>query len=124
MTEVWFSSEMYSCQNNSNVLFDMRIICPDGRLLYLPGFYRGENNWTIRFSAPQIGEYSYSTICSDPLDSGLHGKSGKFIATSYKGNNPLYKNGPIRVSQDKTHFEHEDGTPFFLVRRYLVERLV
>src|SRR5208283_2369845 len=30
-----------------------------------------------------------------------------------RNENPLYRHGPIRVAQDRRHFEHADGTPFF-----------
>ena len=33
--------------------------------------------------------------------------------TAYKGDNPLIQHGMLRVSADKRHFEHADGTPFF-----------
>jgi len=32
---------------------------------------------------------------------------------AYRGENPLYLHGPLRVAADRRHFEHSDGTPFF-----------
>jgi hypothetical protein len=32
---------------------------------------------------------------------------------AYEGDNPLFIHGPIEVSDDKRHFQHLDGTPFF-----------
>jgi hypothetical protein len=31
----------------------------------------------------------------------------------YSGQNPHYKHGALKVSDDKRHFQHADGTPFF-----------
>jgi hypothetical protein len=45
-------------------------------------------------------------------DAGLDGVSGTIEIAPYKGNNPLFVHGPIRVAADKRHFEHADGTPF------------
>lgn len=39
--------------------------------------------------------------------------TGKVEVVPYKGDNPLYRHGPIRVARDRRHFEHADGTPFF-----------
>ena len=36
-----------------------------------------------------------------------------FQIEPYIGENPLYRHGPFRVSQDKKYFQHIDGTPFF-----------
>jgi hypothetical protein len=51
--------------------------------------------------------------CSDPADAGLHGVEGHVEVVPYRGDNPLYRHGPIQVSADRRHFAHADGTPFF-----------
>src|SRR4029078_5043105 len=67
----------------------------------------------FRFSPPDAGDYSWTTVCTDTGNKDLHGVSGKTSATPYSGKNPLFKQGSIRVASDRRHFEHEDGTPFF-----------
>jgi hypothetical protein len=38
---------------------------------------------------------------------------GTLDAAAYTGSNPLYRFGGVRVSPDRRHFAHSDGTPFF-----------
>jgi hypothetical protein len=52
------------------------------------------------------------TVCSNEEDAGLHGLEGLVEIKPYAGDNPLYRHGPIGISEDQRHFEHVDGTPF------------
>jgi len=79
----------------------------------VPAYWAGENEWRVRFAAPEPGTYTFETCCSDTGNADLHGVRGALTATPYEGNNPLLNCGPIRVAADKRHFEHSDGTPFF-----------
>ena len=45
--------------------------------------------------------------------SGLDGLSGTVAVEPYRGQNPLFLHGPLRVAPDRRHFEHLDETPFF-----------
>jgi hypothetical protein len=38
---------------------------------------------------------------------------GTLTASSYAGENQLFRHGPLRVSSDRRFFQHTDGTPFF-----------
>ncbi len=86
---------------------------PSGLEHQVPGFWAGGSLWRARYASPMVGSCIYVTHCSDETDTGLHGQTGAFEVTAYEGNNPLYQHGKLRVSQDKTHLEHADGTPFF-----------
>ncbi|RAP77911.1 DUF4038 domain-containing protein [Paenibacillus montanisoli] len=86
---------------------------PDGKERRIPGFWGGGQVWKIRYSSEQIGQHSYTTVCSDPSDSGLHGQTGEFRISPYEGNNPLFRHGSLRSSANKRYLEHNDGTPFF-----------
>ncbi len=78
----------------------------------VPAFWVGAMTWTVRFAPPTQGKYSFRIECSDRSNSGLNGKEQTLHVTSYKGNNPLYKHGHVRIANDKKHFEHSDGTSF------------
>jgi hypothetical protein len=86
---------------------------PDGNKLRVPMFWAGGNRWCLRYASNAIGVHSFRTECSDNTNTKLHGVEGKIEVTAYKGQNPLYRHGPIRIARDKRHFEHADGTPFF-----------
>jgi hypothetical protein len=79
----------------------------------VPAFWAGGKAWKARYASPVVGEHHFRTECSNHDDAGLDHIAGAIEVTPYKGDNPLYKHGPVRVAADRRHFEHADGTPFF-----------
>jgi len=79
----------------------------------VPAFWAGGDKWTVRFAPPVQGEYTFHVESSDPANADLNGHEQALRVTAYTGDNPLLKHGFLRVSADKRHFEHADGTPFF-----------
>ncbi len=94
---------------------DVLVHGPGGREWRVPAFWAGDSVWRVRFAAPQAGSYTWRTECSDEANADLHGTSGSFEAGEYEGGNELLRRGPIRLSADGRHFQHADGTPFFLL---------
>jgi len=94
------------------VQLDLVVTAPDGSESRVPGFWAGGDQWKVRYASPLTGEHRYRSECSDTSDQGLHGVTGKIEVTPYAGDNPLYRHGPLKVSADRRHFEHRDGTPF------------
>lgn len=92
-----------------NVIFTS----PSGRKHAIDAFWDGGKIWRVRFSPDEVGEWKWHTECSDRENDGLHGKSGSFQCIPYKGDNPLYLHGAIRLSPNRRFFVHADGTPFF-----------
>jgi hypothetical protein len=86
---------------------------PSGAKTQVPSFWAGDDNWTVRYASPEIGIHTFETVCSNPDDSGLHGKSGKITIVEYSGDNALLRSGPLRKSESGTYLEHQDGTPFY-----------
>jgi hypothetical protein len=78
----------------------------------VPAFWQGDSKWTVRFSPPTAGEYSYHVESTDKANVSLNGIEQTLQVTSYKGGNPLLKHGFLKVSDNKRYFEHADGTPF------------
>ncbi|MFR9586156.1 MAG: nucleoside hydrolase-like domain-containing protein [Rikenellaceae bacterium] len=90
--------------------FDALFISPDGREQLVPAFYSGGNNWTVRFSASQSGEWSYTT---QSALKGLGGKKGvvEVSSTPHQGNK-----GAVRVSEaNPQKFVRESGDDFFMM---------
>jgi len=79
----------------------------------VPAFWVGGSKWTVRFAPPVQGEYAFRVQCTDPSNPGLNGHEKALRVAAYAGSNPLLKHGFLRISADKRHFEHADGTPFF-----------
>ncbi len=92
---------------------DVFITDPNGHQSKIPGFWGGGSVWRARYASPVEGAHTYVTRCNDETDTGLHGQTGVFEVIPYTGDNQLYKHGHLRVSDDKTHFEHVDGRAWF-----------
>ena len=86
---------------------------PSGRERRVPAFWAGDNVWRVRYASPAVGRHRFRSTASQADDAGLHGIEGELEVHPYVGANPLYRHGPLRVSADRRHFEHADGTPFF-----------
>jgi len=96
-----------------DVQLDAVITRPDGVQLRVPMFWAGGNRWSLRYASSVPGIHTFRTDCSDNTNAKLHGLQGKIEVAPYRGENPLYRHGPISVAGDKRHFEHTDGAPFF-----------
>ncbi|MEI7899636.1 MAG: DUF4038 domain-containing protein [bacterium] len=79
----------------------------------VPAFWAGGDTWKARFAPPAQGTYTYRVECTDKANAELNGKEQTLQVAAYTGKNPLLQHGFLRVSADKRHFEHADGTPFF-----------
>lgn len=97
----------------NDVDVDVLVTGPEGKEWRVPAYWAGEGEWRVRFSGPKPGSYRWKTLCSDVSNSDLHGVEGKVEVTPYEGANPLFRHGPLRVSEDGRYFQHADGTPFF-----------
>ena len=86
---------------------------PEGSPQRVPAFWAGGQEWRVRYAADTPGRYAFETIATDASNRDLHGRTGTLDAAPYAGANPLLQHGALRVSEDRRHLEHADGTPFF-----------
>ena len=89
------------------------IFSKDGQSWRVPTFWRGGEQWTVRFAPPAPGEYSYQLQSTDSANPDLNGHEGRVTIAAYSGSNELLRHGLLRVSVNKRYFEHADGTPFY-----------
>jgi hypothetical protein len=113
MVEFLFTSEKDYDDPFNSVELTALFRTPQGQKLRVPAFWAGGRLWKIRYASAAIGVHTFRTECSDTTNGKLHGASGRVDVLPYRGNNPLYRHGPIRVAADHRHFEHADGVPFF-----------
>jgi hypothetical protein len=97
----------------NDVEVDVVFTDPDGCEKVVPAFWAGGDVWRVRYASHVLGRHNCRSICSDTTNLDLHGRESTVEIRRYKGDNPLYKHGPLRVSDDRRHLEHRDGTPFF-----------
>jgi hypothetical protein len=113
MVEMTFTSTGVYADPFNEVMLNAIFVDPQGRELWVPGFWAGTNLWKVRYSSPVLGTHRFRTACSEPRDRGLEGVTGKIEIKPYEGQNPLYTHGPLRVSANRRYLEHADGTAFF-----------
>lgn len=111
--EITFSAVKPHDEPFMQVTLDVVFTDPVGATSTMPAFWAGGAQWKVRYASPRTGVHRYQTQCNDTSDAGLHGVIGRVEIASYSGSNPLYIHGPVRVANDRRHFEHGDGTPFF-----------
>ena len=111
--EISFTAAQNHPDPFNQVVLDVGFTDPSGVSRKVPAFWAGGKQWKARYASPLLGLHRWRSECSDSGDSGLHGVQGSIAVTAYKGDNPLFRRGPIRVAQDKRHLEYRDGTPFF-----------
>ena len=111
-----FETSFESDRTYSNAFMDVEVnvvFSKRDKQWTMPAFWRGDKKWTVRFAPPAQGDYKYRVECTDKSNGGLNGKEQVLRVAEYNGTNSLVKHGFLRVSDDKRHFEHADGTPFF-----------
>lgn len=86
---------------------------PEGQKRTVPAFWDGGDTWKIRFSPDMVGEWKFTTNCTDATNTGLNNRTGTFTAKKYTGDSAVEKHGRLRVSDDKETLTYGDGTPFF-----------
>jgi hypothetical protein len=113
LAEIEFTASRTHDDPFNDITLDVLVTQPDGTHLRVPAFWAGGNAWKVRYASPIVGTHHFTTECSNTSDAGLHAQTGAIEIKPYIGDNPLYRHGPIRVSQNRRHFEHADGKPFF-----------
>jgi len=88
---------------------------PDGETFETLAFWDGDRAFKLRCAFTGTGVWSWRTTCSNTADDGLHDRRGKVHVQPYRGDNPLYKHGFLRVSDNRRYLAHADGTPFLWV---------
>ncbi len=113
MVELTFTAKQTHADLFNAVTLDVVFIEPQKRELRVPAFWAGTNIWKARYASPTIGTHRFRSECSDTKDKGLHGVAGKVEIKPYRGQNLLYRHGPLKLSADRRYLEYHDGTPFF-----------
>jgi hypothetical protein len=113
VAEIALESKRSYADPFNDVTVDAVFTTPDRRLLRVPAFWAGGETWRVRYASPLAGAHTFRTECSDSRNPDLHAVTGTVEVRPYAGDNPLFRHGPIRVADDRRHFAHGDGTPFF-----------
>lgn len=86
---------------------------PGGVVIVRPAFWDGTNTWRVRFAPTVVGQWTMTSACTDPSNSGLQGVSRTIQCEAYTGPYAIYQHGFLKVSTNGRYFVYADGTPFF-----------
>ena len=108
-----FKSSLPYANPVQQATLQVTFISPSGKTNQVYGFWDGGKTWKVRFVPDEVGRWSFQTVCSDPLNRGLHNQKGGLVCTAAIKGSSFHQHGPVRISMDHRHFEYADGTPFF-----------
>ncbi len=108
----WQNSLTTAFSGDSPVSLEIIFSGPDGATFSTPAFTGTGREYYFRAAFPAAGTWQWRAVCSDPLNPDLHNKRGKVRVTRYRGDNPLYQHGDLRISEDRRYLVHADATPF------------
>jgi hypothetical protein len=97
----------------NEVTLDAVFTDPDGHEHRIPAFWDGGTTWKVRYASGQTGTHTFRTQCSDHADVGLDKVEGSVKVDRYRGDNPLFVHGPVKVGRDHRHLAYAGGKPFF-----------
>lgn len=107
---------LHSVKSYDNPFLDVSVDAvfthESGRVVTLPGFWNGGNEWKVRFSPDRVGSWSYKIVCSDAANTSLF-EDGTVIAADRERRTKLEEHGYIVIPEGKRYLAYEDGTPFF-----------
>ena len=87
---------------------------PDGRRLYIAGFWDGGRVWKVRFTPTCPGRWTYRTKFTTAEERGLHGREGELAVAPASDGNALRRHGGfVKVSANRRCLTYSDGTPLF-----------
>ena len=116
--ETWVANEVLLVADKEHkdafYTVEVDLLLTNGITSYtIPAFWDGNSSWRARFVCPTEGEWTYTTVCSDATDEGLHGVTNTLTCTKYSGDLEIYKRGFVKTEPNVKHFMYADGTPFF-----------
>lgn len=113
--EYKFKSTVSYTNPYKDVILSVSYYGPGGETFSSYGFWDGEDDFIIRCAFPIAGKWTWKTSCSDSLNKGLHGLSGYVNVTAYTGDNSLYKNGFLKVSDNNRYLVFNNQIPFLWI---------
>jgi len=98
-----------------DVVLRVRYTSPSNKTYDCYGFWDGDDTYRIRFMFNGTGTWKWETQCSDTDNPGLHAVKGTVDVCAYRGSNPLYAKGYLRISDNRRYLVHANGSPFLWI---------
>ena len=109
--------ELTSTVSYENAYYDIDVDVtfsgPNGEVIVHPAFWNGGDSWGVRFAPISLGDWTYTTSCSDPDNAGLIGQTGSITCVAYTGDKKIYQHGWLKKIDGERFLFYDDGTPFY-----------
>ena len=112
VVELTFKSKKTYGDPFGDVRLDLQLF-GNGRLYIVPGFWDGGSTWRVRFVCAAAGTWQCKTVCSDRVNTALHGRTATVECKAYSGDLEVYKRGFVTTRLGEKYLTYDDGTPFF-----------
>ncbi len=89
------------------------LVAPSGHQIRAQGFWNDDDDWRVRFSPEEEGEWRYELRLEYADGATIDRQSGTFVCTPALDDTIFDRHGPVRLAERKRHLVHADGTPFF-----------
>ena len=113
--ERWEHTLTSTCSYSSpyaDVILQVLYTGPGGRTVKGYGFWDGGDTFCIRCVFLTPGTWRWETKCSDTANAGLYGQRGTVEVVPYRGDNPLYRHGFLKVSGNQRYLTYAMGHRF------------
>ena len=104
-------------QSFANPLTDATLVAtftaPSRRQIPWQGFWNGDNEWLVRFSPDEEGEWHVQLRLEDQAGTTIVSHAEIFTTSPAPNETVFDRHGPIQLADDKRNLVHADGTPFF-----------
>ncbi|MEX1133913.1 MAG: DUF5060 domain-containing protein [Acidimicrobiia bacterium] len=109
---VGISAEYENPYDQREVSLDAVFVGPDGTEMEVPGFWDGREQWKVRFTPSQVGEWGYRVTVSDQR--GLSPAStGSFVVNDSERRGWLQIGDTVDPSYSSHYLAWSDGTPWY-----------
>jgi hypothetical protein len=113
MVEISLSSPRQYAHPLMDVFVECLLIGPSGESFSVGGFWDGGNIYRVRFALPTPGTWTFTTLCTDTSNLGLHNISGSVSVEKSNESQPFSSKGFLKVSPNGRYLTYDNGEPFF-----------
>ncbi len=96
----------------TDVKLKVKFSGPEGQAFETYAYWVGGQDYSVSFSFPTPGKWSWVLNSTDEKNRGFRRKKGVVEVKKYSGANPLYQNGFLKVSENRRYLAYDNDKPF------------
>ncbi len=96
----------------ADVQLTVKFTGPGNQTFETYAYWTGGRDYAVSFSFPTPGKWTWALRSTDAKNKGFRRQKGVLEVTTYNGENPLYRNGFLRVSENGRYLTYDNHKPF------------